>query len=479
MFSRPSWFRSTTFRLTLWNVVLYGILSFAAFTIAYGSLGAYLRQQIDLELLEEAEECKVIGQDNGTERLAAEFNRESQTIGPKKVFYRLLSPDGRLRFSSDMDSWRNLELDALPKPDAQPLLSTLHPANRKYGVRMVSQRIMDRQILQIGTTLRPYGRFMKRCQGIFSWTLAAMLGLGVPLAWLLAHRAMAGVNRVTWTAARIGRGDLSRRVPVGSEGQEIQALVEAFNDMLERIGVLVRELKEITDNVAHDLRTPITRIRGIAETTLTGVGGIEAYREMAAEVIEESDRLVNMVNATLEIAQADTGLARLKSETVDLCEIAREAKDLFEPVALDKNIDLVVETPACSVTVMADRTKVQRAVANLLDNALKYTPSAGKVELVVGTDKDQAHIKFTDSGVGVEPADLTRIFERFYRADKSRSTSGSGLGLSLARALIRAHGGDITVTSQPGKGSTFEIVLPLRPEHDETVISGSSPRNPH
>jgi len=288
-----------------------------------------------------------------------------------------------------------------------------------------------------------------------------MLICGSLVGWLTARKAMSGVQKMTRTATGIGKGELSRRVLLGKEGVEIEELALAFNEMLERIETLVRELKEVTDNIAHDLRSPLTRIRGIAETTLTGKQDIDIYREMAATVVEEGDRLVGTINTMLEIAQADSGMAELSRECVDLQELVSDARDLFLPVAEDKNIHLESDIPGKPIVLLGDRARLQRVIANLLDNAIKFTPSGGRVMISARTDASWVIITVTDTGVGIDEKDLPRIFNRFFRSEESRPTPGNGLGLSLARSLARAHGGDITVKSPPGKGSVFSVSLPL------------------
>jgi signal transduction histidine kinase len=274
---------------------------------------------------------------------------------------------------------------------------------------------------------------------------------------------MAGVQRVTDTATQIGRHDLGRRVPLAREGREINALAQAFNAMLERIESLLNELQQITDNVAHELRTPVTRIRGIAETTLKSGDHIDDFREMAATVIDGCDDLTEMVATMLEIAKAESGVAELEIAPLDFCQISAEAVDLFAPMAEDKGVEIHWTQPPRKVTVSADRQRLQRAVANLLDNAVKYTPPGGRVTLTLQADASGARVDITDTGMGIDAEDLPHVFERFYRGDKSRSTPGSGLGLSLARAIVRAHGGEIAVKSTLHQGTTFHILLPSQP----------------
>ena len=271
---------------------------------------------------------------------------------------------------------------------------------------------------------------------------------------------MRGVERVTDAAARIGKSDITHRVSSKDEGQEIVNLANAFNDMLERIQSLVAEVKGVTDNIAHDLRSPITRIRGAAETTLTGVQSVDEYRQMAGMVIEECDRLVGMINTMLEIAQADSGVSDMSHLPIDMAQVADDVRDLFHPAAEDKGIRLEIDAPREPVFTRGDLTRLQRVMANILDNAIKYTDAGGKVILSVKGMPTHVVLAFRDSGIGIGEADMPYIFERFYRGDRSRSTPGNGLGLSLALSIVRAHGGDISVESCPGKGSTFTIRLP-------------------
>ena len=181
---------------------------------------------------------------------------------------------------------------------------------------------------------------------------------------------------------------------------------------------------------------------------------------MAANTVEECDRLLEMINTMLDISEAEAGTGKLIREQVDISGMVRDAYELFQPIAEDKCITLTSRIPA-TFYANGDRQRLQRMVANLLDNALKYTASGGAVAVSVNGDKERAVISVTDTGVGISEEDLPHIFKRLYRSDQSRPQAGSGLGLSLALAIARAHGGDIAVESSPGKGSTFRVTLPM------------------
>ncbi|MDA8171314.1 MAG: HAMP domain-containing sensor histidine kinase, partial [Nitrospiraceae bacterium] len=199
--------------------------------------------------------------------------------------------------------------------------------------------------------------------------------------------------------------------------------------------------------------------RGVAEMTLTGGGTTNEYEAMAASIIEECDRLLGIINTMLDISEAEAGVSKLTMEDIDITQLIKDACELFDPVAEDKGVGITMEVADC-LRVIGDKQKLQRMLANLLDNAIKYTTAGGSVTLSVSRGNAHVVISVNDTGVGISDRDLSRIFERFYRGDQSRFQAGSGLGLSLSRAIVLAHGGDITVTSLPGKGSTFTITLP-------------------
>jgi signal transduction histidine kinase len=226
--------------------------------------------------------------------------------------------------------------------------------------------------------------------------------------------------------------------------------------MLDRIQSLLKSMKEINDNIAHDLKSPLTRIRGIAEMILLKEKSIDAYKEMAASTIEECDALIDMINTMLDITEAEAGVNGVKAEEFELVTLIREACELYRPITEEKKINLKTDLPE-SLTFKTDRKKMQRIVMNLLENAIKYTPADGTVAVSAAAQNGEIRIEFKDTGMGISEDDLPHIFERFYRCDRSRSQGGVGLGLSLVKAYAESINGTIRVESALNQGSIFAL----------------------
>jgi heavy metal sensor kinase len=457
--------RSTlAFRLTLWYAGIFAIFSSIAFLLFYTLITSMLQERIDQDLLGQAQRFSVLLAIEGLDAVNGNAVIEAQAAGVKKVFFRLLNLNGEVFSSSNMSYWKDIAVN--PKAIGEllrsqtPIIETIAISNRSEEVRILYAMISPTTIAQVGQAMETQSRFVDAFKKIFVATMTLLIVVAVAVGWFMARRAVAGVEAVTRTARKISEGSLQERVPVKATDDEIDQLATTFNQMLDRIQVLVTEIKGMNDNIAHDLRSPIARIRGLAEVTLTTGKSPADFEPIAASTIEECDRLLDMINTMLTISKTEAGLERVSRDEVDITALVHNACELFEPLAEEKNVALSCRGPE-ETRISGDTRMLQRMLANILDNAVKYTPSGGEVEVsLAGNEKNEIIISVRDTGIGISEADLPHVFERFYRCDRSRSQPGTGLGLSLARAIARAHGGDVTVTSTLDQGSTFAITLP-------------------
>lgn len=333
---------------------------------------------------------------------------------------------------------------------------------RRNRIRIAWRVFDDGRLLAAGINLHDVDTMQYRAAIVFLAVGASVLLLSAAAGWLLAHWMFGEVGKVSLAAEAIAAGgDYSRRVPEGRSGGEIRRLSRSFNTMVANTEAAMKELRTISDNIAHDLRTPLTRMLGRAELTVTGEQTLEAYRETLGDNAEECRRMLSLINLMLEIARTESGAARLRREALDLREPVAQALALFRMVTESKSQTLTGVLPDAPVTVMGDKLKLQQVIANLLDNAAKFTPEHGSITVTLAAAGPEAVLTVRDSGPGIAPEDQDKVFKRFYRADSSRNLPGNGLGLSLVSAVVHAHGGTVTLRSGPGSGSEFTVTLPL------------------
>ncbi len=374
--------------------------------------------------------------------------------GSSNLFFRLSTPQGRVVAQS-------LLPQTFPKDIPPNLFDKYHTISGNPPFRVMTVRLFDGSILEIGRSLYYMQRRLELYSLIFFSTIGAILCLGTLCGWLIARKFIAGVERLNAAAQHIIlSGDFSRRVPVENDGVEIDDLVKAFNSMNANTEKLITELQHITDDIAHDLRTPLTRMRGMAEVTVSGPQDLAQYREMACDVAEECTKMVAMINTMLEITRTESNLETISESRLSLNELLEQAYELYQLLAEEKGQIFSLNLPDETVMISADKIKIQRIVANLLDNAIKFTPKGGFITLDLSSGNGMAEIRICDTGCGIPEKDLENIFKRFYRADSSRTLPGNGLGLSLVHAIVEAHHGRITVASSE-KGSVFTVYLPL------------------
>jgi len=462
----PELFKTIAFRLTLWYAGIFSISSCVAFALFYFLAIQTLQEQTDRELLEKARYFSTVIQRNGLMGAGKFAVIEAQAAGEKKIFFRLLYPNGEVFALSHMSYWKNMNID-------HGVISTLShtkghifktwlmgPAVQK--VRILYSFVAPNVILQTGIAMEFQAKFILAFKTVFIVSMGFIIFFSAASGLFLSRKALSGVKAITRTANSISGANLEKRVPETGNQDELDLLAITFNRMLDRIEELIKSIREMSDNIAHDLKSPLTRIRGFAEIALVNMDDLDHYRGMAANTIEETDRLLEMINTMLVISRAEAGEAEFIFKPVDLSAMVLEACDLFVPVAEDKEIDFTHDV-AGHIYLEADAKMLQRAFSNLLDNAFKYTRKRGRVHVdLQKKSKGFVDIRVTDTGPGIDSINLEKIFDRFFRAEASRSTPGTGLGLSLARTIAREHKGDLVAASQLSKGSVFTMRLPYR-----------------
>jgi signal transduction histidine kinase len=456
--------RSIGCRLALWHTGLFLAGSLAVLALAYFLLASSLRRKDRDAVLSELVELSGDYAARGLPGLKSELPARAPSPRAPDFTVRLLAPDGSVRMLSAPSGGPAFELPApdVTAKDGTAGWSFARAKGDESVMEVASSRLPDGAVLQVGKNSGERDDLLER----FRWIVAAILlpaaALGAAGGVFLTGRALRPLRGLLTAIREIETGKLETRVSVNGSRDELDELGVVFNRMLDRIAALVAGMKNALDDVAHDLRTPMTRLRGGAELALREEAGLEATREALADAVEESDRILSLLDGLMDLSEAETGAIKLSLTEIDLANLLEESAELYGDAALAKGISVRNSAPA-GLILLGDLSRLRRVVANLLDNAVKYTPTGGNIALSAGRRDGETVVAVADDGAGIPPQDLPRIWDRLYRGDISRSEKGLGLGLSLVRAVTRAHGGEAEVASAPGKGTTFTLRFPRAP----------------
>jgi len=455
-----------SFRLTLLYAAAFSIFLLAAFGFAWLLVKNSMNSEINEDLTEDIVQYRRIFKNEGIEQVMDEIKRDIKPGESGDEFIRIIDSHGYEVFSSDISDWTGLEVNNMiiseitsGASDSSIQFETQEIPVREFPARIAYGRIGPDIIIQIGESLEQMAEMLELLISLFLISFLIVIPCAYIFSWFITRRAVSGIEKVSRAAIAISNGYLDSHVNVSGQSREIQNLVDTFNSMAHRIRELITEMREMIDNIAHDLRTPLGRIRIISEMTLSTVEN-EACKAAASNTLEQCDKLLQYINATLDVAEAEAGVATSRNEPVDISAVTSNACELFETIAEEKNIKFTaLLEPGC--IVMGNRQNLQRMISNILDNALKYTPENGSVAVNLKKNGNHTEISISDTGIGIPVADQQRVFDRFFRCDQSRAEDGCGLGLSFARAVARSHNGDITLTSTWNIGSEFIISLPI------------------
>lgn len=452
--------RTTAFQLTLVYLVIFIVFAFSL--LGYFALNTrrLITEQITTTVDTEITGLREQYNQGGIRRLVIVVDLRSRRPGSSLYLVTTATGEGLAGNVGSLEpgvldhpGWLETNYRRLEAPEGTDHRALVQVVQLPGGFRLL-----------VGRDLEERERLFGIIANAGQWSLALVIVLGLAGGFFVSRRVLNRIEAMTETAQTIMAGDLAGRLPVAGTGDELDRLAEHLNAMLERIEALMRGLKEVSDNIAHDLKTPLTRLRNRCEQALRGSAGVDDYRAALESTIAESDDLIRTFDALLMIARAEAGQARDNMTEFDAAEIARDVGELYEPLADEKGIALTVDAPAAA-PVRGNRELVSQALANLVDNAIKYAGPNGEVngapaEIVVkaGNDGERISLSVADRGPGIAEADRGRVVERFVRLEQSRSEPGSGLGLSLAAAVARLHGGELKLEdNHPGLRSTIAL----------------------
>lgn len=438
--------RTSTFRSALVYLALFGLSVVALFAFVYWNTAVFIAEQTDDTIKAEITGLAEQYREGGLIGLLDAVRERGR--GQSRSLYLITDPRRR---------WLAGNLDAWPQVDTGPGGWLDFIVRRKVGRRAETHHVRARHLLLRGGFQLLVGRdvqerhdLAERLRASLIWIVALTIALGLLGGVAMSRNMLRKIDAINRASRDIMAGDLSRRVAVSGSNDELDRLAQNLNAMLGEIERLMTGMRQVTDNVAHDLRTPLNRLRGRLEVTLMAPASEAAYRAAMEETIAEAEGLLKTFNALLGIAEAESGAHRGTLAELDAGILAADVAELYTPLAEEKGIRLACEA-ADGLAVTGDRHLLSQALANLADNAVKYTAPGGSVTVVARRDNGTVELAVADTGPGIAAADRGRVLERFQRLEASRNSPGSGLGLSLVAAVARLHGAELVLDdNHPG-----------------------------
>jgi len=461
--------RSVRARLTLWYVSLLAATFLVLGAAASVLLSYSLIRGVDsaLESVARVTAERVEARPGGPfPPEVSEIFRRFFGFSPLDPYFQMLDPGAPRGGAPRASDARELPVSEKALRNARQGRATFETVEdvEPYPVRVLTVPVMRGgrpvRVIRVGSSLRNVAETRTR----FLLVMGGLLPVGLLLAgiggWILARRALRPVGRMAEAAQRISAERLAERVEETGAGDELDRLARTLNRMLSRLDEAFQQVRRFSADASHELQTPLTALRGELEVALRTARTPDEYQETLKSALEEIERISRLVEGLLILARAESGALRMDCRPVDLAELVEEVYWRLKVPADERSVDLRMGAQE-PVVASGDRDRLRALLVNLVDNAVKYTGKGGRVELSVARDGDRARVEVADTGRGIPPEALERIFQPFYRSEDVLSEKGSGLGLSIARSIALAHGGEIAVESRPGRGSSFRVLLPV------------------
>lgn len=452
--------KSNAFRLITWYTLFFILSSLIINIYAYSFISSFIYEQSRKDIEQDIDEHAGIYRKYGLETLRKKVLEEDSE---EPTLVRVVGSRGATLILRVPKDWSDLNLEQLGKPEYLNGKGWKYLASNdgKNEFEIKSRTMFDGSTFQFGQEISEREHLLMRIREVYLIVIIPIILLAYSGGLFVANRALKPIRQLINTLRSIiasGRTDV--RAPVYPTDKLNEELISLFNTMMEKLETLMNGMRNVLDNVAHDLRTPMTRLRGTAEMALQSQPSEILLREALSNCIEESERILIMLNTLMDVSEAESGALKLNPEKMDVGPLIEDIVELYGYVAEEKGVSVNASVPQ-DLVFTADRNRIRQVMANLLDNAIKYTPAGGKIDIVACRRDQEVIITVKDTGVGIPDEDLPKIWDRLYRGDKSRSQRGLGLGLSLVKAVVGAHGGRVEVSSNPGAGSVFTVYLPL------------------
>jgi len=452
--------RTLGLQLSLGYAAIFTGSALLLFVLIYYLLGAAINEK-DRDLVESRlREYRTVYEGGGLQALRDWINRVGEAQRQQTFFVRVVRPDQTSVFMILPADWVRGDLQRVANVGAMtPEDWARIPRDPNVDLTVATTHLPDGAVLQVGRSSDSRAQLLKKFREVFALVIGPVVLLGFVGGMWMTNRITRPLRQIVVAARSIIRtGKLDVRVPASKTRGELDDLVGLFNRMLEGNENLIHALRGSLDNVAHDLRTPLSRLRVTLEDALRSGADATSSRQAIVGALEEADRVQTIIRTLMDVTAAETGMMKLDLKPTDLGALIDDVMELYEDTAAEKEI--TVEKPmGAGFVAPVDAARMRQVFANLLDNALKYTPRGGKVTILAEREDSRVAVIFRDNGIGIAGHDLPHIWDRLYRGDKSRHEHGLGLGLSLVKAIVEAHEGRAEVTSSPHEGAEFRVVL--------------------